>query len=505
MKKISKFTRHPLGLSISLGSMAILYACGSDSSGGASDWLDTFATSFAISSPTAGSTGSLNLHKAAPLGTEVESDADIATKAELLTAIASGEKDSCIIVLPNLGNLGQRATCYGPSVVYADHADCTGGGCTADGDTTDANGPNDANDTDGDDTLPGGDLGIWDAAEADGTACAAAQLNMLMKSASAYVDASLLMQASAVCVLSEEGTDLPSTGDTVDFTESMDGKITAPSGTPTVTTATVRKSSGGVYEYNFAGTTDGVKEFSFTIKHTPGDEESDYSGVIYGSFNTTNKDAFSVVYNKNSNDVKARLSAGSWNTATADSTIFTADGLMNMGGSFHGNMNHALINANVSTGVAAVSYAWQAGSGDDKTRVFNVFTQAGSSALEGCGYFGYGDAFSNTLSSNTNEIDGFICNWAGVGNDHSMSSTANWAQKQCFTQNSTNGIFEENTSKRKIRYWPTVACNKGGGTMDLTPDPDHNAGGAATANDLVQSISGDTDFADYTTPIAPTL
>lgn len=496
-------------VSLSIAAIAVLtfQACGGGSSGSAAStaWLESFAQGLAISSPTATSSSSasvLSADKARLLSetNTVDPKADAATKSAALEAIAKGETAACTVYLPNLGTLGQNADCYGPQVAYSDHVDCAGAaGCTPDGGTADADGNDSPNDTDGDDTLPTGDLGIWDAAASSGEACAAAQMNQLMSNASAYVDASLLMQAAAVCVLNSNGTALPGTGETVDFTSSLSGQVQSNSGTPTISSATVTPAGEG-YEFNISGTSDGAREFSVTIRHVSENaDNTNFKGVIYGNFNTQNKDAFSVVYNKTGDDVKAKLAAGSWSSDTASSDIFDSDGIMNVGGSFQGNMNYALINANLETGVGTTSYAWQAGSGDDKTRVFNVYTAAGDSGLEGCGFFGFGGQFSATLSQNDNGIDGFICNWAGVGNDHSMSGTSGWAQKQCFAQNS-EGLFAENVSKRKIRYWPSVACSGGSG-MALSPYPDHNSGGASTTSDLVSDLAGDTDFStSYTAP-----
>ena len=206
-----------------------------------------------------------------------------------------------------------------------------------------------------------------------------------------------------------------------------------------------------------------------------------------------------MTFSRSGTSLATRLVAGTWNSGTSSDSMIDSNGDIILDDSWSGNMNQAIVNMDTSTGLGSVSAAWQAGSGDSNTRVFNAYTATSGSSTIGCGFFGYGADFDSDYSNNTNTIDGFICNWAGPGNDHSMSGTTGKGQKQCFTQ--TSGVFAEDTSKRAITYAPTVSCDDTDGsfTYDF---PAHSGDGAT--NDLV-TLSGDSDFSSYTAPSAPTL
>lgn len=428
-------------------------------------WDDTFANGFAVASPLS-TTSSKKI-----LNSTLTGDETVQEKVELLDSIATGTAVSgCSIQFPSLNGFSGNATCYGPAVNYSNHPD--GGGGSA--------------------QLPTGDLGLWEATQS-GEACAAAQMNTLMSKVSVYIDTALMVQASMVCLLNENSVGFSATAD---ITDELQTSLQVSNPTSTVSSATV-SNSGSVSTYEIAGTLDGVKGFDLTIKIKK-ISDTNYQGKIYGYFTTANVDAFSASFVKNGNDLSVKLAAGSWLAASIDS-IFNGDGELNQDDSFNGNMNQALISMNNETGEGNISYAWQAGSGDDKTRVFNAYVTDTAGTLSGCGYFGYGDDFNENLSLNTNTIEGFICNWAGPGNDHSMSTASGKTQKQCFTENA--GVMEEVTAKRAITYAPTVSCNDTDGAF--TYDwPAHS--GDAAVNDLITLLS-DTDFENYSAPTAPTL
>lgn len=467
-------------LTIAIAAGIAMNGCSSDSDGSAAadQWFDNaFAEGFALSSPLATSSSSMKKQRSVVGTLSIDSSAPPADKAASLAAVASGS--SCQVALPALTGLGQNANCYGPSVNYSNHPD----GAPAAG------------------TLPTGDLGLWAATEVATTeACAAAQINTLMESVSTYVDAALALEASAVCVLDGSSTALPSSGASVDFTSDFQTPFTTSNPSATLSSATVEANSSGFYEFVFQGTTDGVKTFDVRVRINKTSSTA-FEGRIFGFFTTADMDGFDVSFERSGNNGSARALAGTYQTATSYSDLFDSNDYLDLADSaWSGNMNQAIINVDLTTNVGQFSYAWQAGSGDDKTRVFNAYTQASGSIVSGCGFFGYGDDFETNYSLNTNQIDGFICNWAGPGNDHSMGGTTGIAQKQCFDLNTSNGLFEEDASKRAITYAPNVACDD---TDGFTYDwPTHSGDGAT--NDLI-TLSSDVEYGSYTAPTAPTL
>lgn len=458
----------------------VLLSCGEDESASStSAWLGALANGLAVASPTAVSTRSdaLNAFRAAPIsGTE-----PLAVKATAIEAVAKGTAtDGCNATLPSLPNFGQNANCYGPTVAYTGHPDGT---------------PTSGN-------LPGGDTGLWEASVGS-TACAAAQLDKLIATASAYVDAAMLMEATAICSLNKAGTAFPSTGTTLDITTTFSAALTNKNTSATVTSATATAVDATTTKFVFKGTTDGAKGFSvtFAIKKT---SDTVYQGRIHGYFQQFNKEAFVVKFDRSSNDIKVEMYAGAWNTSKADSEIFDSNNEMIMTDTWQGNMNHAIINMNASTGVGTASFAWQAGSGDDSTRTFNVYTTSSGGLVSGCGFFGFGSDFSNTLTNNTNTISKFVCNWAGPSNNH--TGQAGKAQKQCFAQATAGGAMAEVTAKRAINYAPANNCNDSATSFTYTTPAHYTNGtdGSPMTNNLV-TLSGDTDFSSYTAPTGPTL
>jgi len=468
----------------SLGALSLLFlagSCGSDAIKKAAQDLTSYmsylADGFAVSSPTAKSSSSTLQAQSSEYRAMavLTSEATISEKAEIVKELAEGKSAAgCSFTLPNLGQLGARANCYGPSVDYTGHPD----GSAPSG------------------SLPGGDLGIWNYAEAgSGEACAVAQLNKLSSSASAYVDASLLLQAASICSLDAAGKTLPDVGSEAVYTTELSASLAGPTGA-TITSATVKRTAESVAEFIIEGTTNGSSMFKTTIRHTVGSSETEYTGIIFGSFVTAAKDAFSVEYSRSGSALKARLVAGSWATSTADATIFdSTSSRVNAGGTFQGNMNHAILNFDTTAKTGTISYAWQAGSGDSNTRVFNAYVSGTAGSRTGCGFFGYGAKFSTDFASNTNAISGMICNWAGPGNNHVTHLQSSKAQKQCFTESS--GKFVQETPKNAILYWPTNSCDKG--SISVTPSQEGETG---TANALA-TLSSDTDFAVYAAPAAP--
>ena len=177
---------------------------------------------------------------------------------------------------------------------------------------------------------------------------------------------------------------------------------------------------------------------------------------------------------------------------------FDAAGDLDYGVDWSGNATHAVFDIDLGTGDADVSFSWQAGNGDDKARVFNVFVDHDDAGeASGCGFFGYGSRFDGDGPSD-NTISTFICNWAGPGNFH--DGEIGYGQKQCMSTN-TQGLFEPTMSQ--IGYAPVNDC-------DSMEDPDFGYKLAnevdyvtdGIVNDLVE-LGADSDFADYDPPEPP--
>lgn len=104
-----------------------------------------------------------------------------------------------------------------------------------------------------------------------------------------------------------------------------------------------------------------------------------------------------------------------------------------------GNWNYINFDFNPSTEAGTYAYAWQAGRGDARSRVFNVNKTSTSVATA---YFGFGpDVRDNTgactgRDADLGKIKGMICNWAGPGNSHTYQD---FTQRQAITK--TAGVW----------------------------------------------------------------
>ena len=139
------------------------------------------------------------------------------------------------------------------------------------------------------------------------------------------------------------------------------------------------------------------------------------------------------------------------------------------------------------------NYVWQAGEGDSHARIFNFGLETASS---GESYFGYGDTVDQTDGS----ILGFICNWAGPGNDHTLQD---YAQRQHFTYNETSGLFEPtNEAASDIIYAPTNSCTyDGSGTFVYDSNIDGDL--ADETSDTVNVGAGEVLELDLMEPALP--
>lgn len=497
-----KQTIHQVILATSLITLLFTINCGDDSTATVTSSDSSAGSSFpsgmVITSPTNSSSSessSLSRALSSPDFDAIASDGTYTDKLETFqTILAAASDEACQVELPSL-NFVDDVNCYGPNLDYQNHPD----GAPAEGD------------------LPTGDLGIWTASE-NGEACVAAKINSLINATANKVDYGMLLSASMVCLMSRAETDLPTNdGDSEDLTSELNTAIQVNNADVSVTAASISNledvedtdSETRDVFYTTVTVSDESDEDTITIefflKHMPtSDDNSTFKGKIWaeidGASGAGDKDAFSITYERESStSLKYKMLAANYQLADDDTVIFEDNGDIDIAGDWSGNMSQAIINLDPSTGLGDFSYAWQAGNGDDKARIFNGFTTTDS----GCGFFGYGDEFDNDAGTATdNVIDGFICNWAGPGNDHSMSGTESLAQKQCMDL--TEGVYVVDTDRNNISYAPVNSCNGDGNVAVRVTDSGDPYISSPTENDLVD-LESDEDFADYVAPTSPTM
>lgn len=211
-------------------------------------------------------------------------------------------------------------------------------------------------------------------------------------------------------------------------------------------------------------------------------------------------EVFSVSYELTS-DQRLRTRMLTKNGAVGGAEAFTADGQLAPSGAWSRSMSLTVLDVDQVTGTGKGAYLWQAGPFDDRTRVFNVYTEpTDDGSKSGCGFFGYGSPFGETMPELG--IENFICNWAGPSNNH--QGLSHFAQKQCMAPNSY-GIWEPSVSY--IAYAPSNTCEStdtafAGGESDDTNDWTP----FAQSSNLVD-LASDTDYTDGfgTGPSAPSL
>jgi hypothetical protein len=183
--------------------------------------------------------------------------------------------------------------CFGPSMYYANHPD----GGTANFPATGRWGP--------------GDLGIWLPTDAQGQACAAAELNYLLTSDSEKTQLTLAIAAEVQYLA---GTNFPSTaGASYDATSAIAGLFSGAGAPVTVTAATVSfDGTSYLYSVQFSApnTMSVPTACTLSLKHTPGATAYSYSGVAqYGFDDGTNLLAGTTRYQRTSQthlDISAR-------------------------------------------------------------------------------------------------------------------------------------------------------------------------------------------------------
>ncbi len=487
-------------------------ACGSSSSTPAGSTVSstTYPSGLAFGSITQSATGFVPNHAdeelSAPSTMAVASDDTIAEKKAKIDAVANGTTAaSCQAVLPNFSSTVNSPSCYGPGLIFANHPNTTGGHSKDDDYADGGNNSDDYN-------LPTGDLGIWTATQGS-ESCSGAKINQLTQNIALKVDAAQLALAAAKCVMTANGVALPAAGASTDIATHLNTALSAGNSGLSVTSATFSREAsdvGGqpVYKYELVFAQSGTTA-TISMRHSATDSTT-YAGRIYGKFDSAGDDtAFSLGYSRAADALKFHLTTGRYGSGS-DQLLSTGAFNLNSTG-WSGDFNQTIVNFNSATSTGSLSFAWQAGAGDDSSRVFNAYVTGGTT---GCAFFGYGGNFDKTTTTlPSNSITKFICNWAAPGNSH--TGVSGKAQKQCFTVGGA-------ASTSAITYAPVNSCDKAAnqegnsaGTdyfrysttepTSRTTASDWTVYETTTVTNNLVTLASDTDFGGYTAPTAPTI
>ncbi len=471
----------------SLLCVGLLGGCGGSSSaaGGAadstaSDISTVVPSDVVMSSPTAeASSATLNLARKTLKATGDAEGNDFLAKREALQALITGDGDCAFTVeLPDVSS----PDCYGPTVSYTGHPDVGGG----------QNQPNGQ--------MPIGDVGIWNTTDENDAACSAAKMNELVDKIAAYVDNAIKTVGSMACAGKKEDVSLPAVSDTpTDLKAAMDDNVTATGLEVDSATLDRLPDSGGdaVYESTIAGTmtlSNDPKPTTIILTHIPtADDNSTYKGKLVIKMSSENSQfgnncsginqaaqqtgttvAGTILYEKTSaTSVTYEFNFAQFcgsdadpfdDNSNLDPTNAAAQNNQQGGAptnpnGWADNWNYGLFNFDPTTGSGNFAYAWQAGTGDQRTRVLNLSTEADADGnVTGTAYYGFGPAIATATALTKGTIDGFVCNWAGPNGAISLQDrtaanlatlsgdTLSIAQKQTFSRAAGDTIFTSDSA-----------------------------------------------------------
>jgi len=387
------------------------------------------------------------------------------------------------------------ANCYGPELQYENHPDSPG--ASADG------------------TLPPGDLGIWVETEGANEACAAAQLNSRMESIKDQSYIALMSVASMIRVYIDDGNtwpdDISAGSSPTDVTALMNGLGI----TDTLfTAATIGLNTDGdqwTYSVDFTYTLDGEDlEISVDMIHQDGATDDEYEGLLTfmadsefdppGNCSSTDVTLNGSLHYIRNSETDIRLQSRAVQmcdhseSALAEAVVSDdiAGNVVDPDAAWGNNYHQFTAEFDPADLGGRYSYVWQAGKNDSHARILNICLSA---ATAGESYFGFGDQVQNSAADGS--IDGFICNWAGPGNSHTLQD---YAQRQHLTLNTTSGVFEPtNSAASDITYAPTNSCEyDGSGSFLYDRDLDESL--ADETSMTVNVGSGETLVFDLMSP-----
>ncbi|WP_125780239.1 hypothetical protein [Pseudoalteromonas rubra] len=352
-----------------------------------------------------------------------------------------------------------NASCFGPQVAYTGHPDAT-------------------NPASASGTLPGGDLGLWLESDTDGNACAVAQTNALLSGLRDQSRMSLMTLASMVSAALDSGMSLPADGSSIDVTSEMNAKGVA--GVTFSTAAITRAGSEWQYTISLTYTVSGTDyDISLSMAHTPGADLLNYSGHLtyqvegeqgvsgleFPGGNCAQNErtrAGSLAYERAGDNMSLQARVATL-CGHGNSGMFNSDNQVDVNNKYHSvdnpdgwSENFSIFGANfdLTTLAGQYAYVWQAGVNDSNSRIFNIGFNS-PSLDNGEAHFGYGTKIEDTDGL----IQGFICNWAGPGNDHSMQA---FSQRQFFQYDAATATYDGSGSKANIEYAPTASCSYDG-------------------------------------------
>ena len=336
---------------------------------------------------------------------------------------------------------------------------------------------------DGYGSLPSGDLGLWEATDGSGEACAATKLNQLTNNATFYVDLASATMAMMACMAGMEDKGLPADGGNVDLSSAF-AKLPDESAVK-ATKATIEKSGSG-FKTTFDGSIKG-HEFDITLKHIPSQKAGILSVKIKRDTDRTERQhqAVSVKYKKDDSGliyrfVSAHYSSRNQNYMEMWENAFDAAGEVKSK-TTEWSENYRIIHSKIDDeGKGDIAYGWQAGNGDRYLRVFNIHTNE----TDGVAYFGYrkNQNKSAEYGEENLSIDNIICNWAGPGNQKEGGPDILQRQK---IKKGGDGVWVP--EKNNIAYWPTNSCDVDDTGREAFPDINHES----NANDLIDILEYD--------------
>jgi hypothetical protein len=392
--------------------------------------LSSVAPYISIVSPVSGESESASLteDEAAKLD---ETDPQI-LKENLQTLFGAAETvEDCLVGVDRTQAANNGPSCYGPSVFLTEHhPDGTWPGA-------DANSWN----------LPGGDLGIWSAAQ-DGEACTAAKMNSLIETLRQQAQSGIEAALRAGCIARVLEKTLPATvGEELDLLEDVNTAITEAEidnfsfSTLTITLEASDETLGNVYTTILAAETPNADLWTRVTQRRESDTKT--SGYIWTATKAKNNPALvgpppegdrsyvTSVFFKEDGD---NLSYEATRSRTVDSTeeeameadhtvMFDSDKRVRMADSSNPGYDHIITEMNTETGAGETVYLWTAGGKMEEQRVMHAIVEVEGETKSATGYFGFGKSLNDmralvkagTVTATTPSIEGMICNWLVQG------------------------------------------------------------------------------------------
>jgi hypothetical protein len=448
---------------------------------------------------------------------------DVKKKIDDMLAVSSGLVSDCqkLFVIDFSKFSSANANCYGPQVTL-------GGNHPDSGTATNA-------------VLPTGDLGIWDATDTSGTACAAAQVNSLTDYAASSPFYAQLLAAYAYCYVANGGTlsmptgtatttfvaaDLAAFGftsgkDTLSVTDVSITSITNTAGDSgfrfdltgsmtdgdTSPTKTYTFHVISQYAKSSAGAQSGTASYAMTDSAGGGGNCTPGGGVVLAGMETFNLNAAGT-----NNTVMLRHGEFCGKTASPlSATTYDIDFSNKLSGStptgWGNSGTYLLFSFDPTTLDGSYVYAWQAGPNDGHTRVFNATISTASGAQTGMAYVGFGSDVAT--AADLGSLKGMICNWAGPSADPAkpyVPTAAVSVQSQAMAKDATTGKWTPTANH--IRFAPVKECSFTSGSFTLT----YNSTSGTMSNDstTLAASRGSKDLTlltdvTFTAPTAPTF